>query len=192
MRVAPSILICGDARGTIMDLLPASPKFREAKPVTWPVSQFTMNLVGFGHVFTDAQPVALAPGLTLKVVPPATLILLKIVAFMDDPHRRVKNLDDIWGLLADYESDSERLFSDVVIDAALEDFGLAPAFLLGVDLRALCTDEEKEVVDAFLADMDEENPGWMPFVRARGVGDHVEEDAKAQLQSFRRGFERKD
>ena len=180
------------AQGTIMDLLPAGPKLREAKQVTWPVSQFTISLVGFGHVFKDAQPVVLAPDLTLKVISPATLMLLKIVAFMDDPHRRMKDLDDIRGLLIEYESDSERLFSDVVIDAALEDFGLASAFLLGLDLRALCADEERQVVDAFLAIMNEGVPGWMPFVRARGVGDQVEEDAKAQLEAFRRGFKRKD
>jgi predicted nucleotidyltransferase len=61
-------------------------------------------------------------------------MLLKIVAFMDDPQRRVKDLDDIRGLLLQYEADSERIFSDVVIDAALPDFGLAPAFLMGLDL----------------------------------------------------------
>jgi hypothetical protein len=45
------------AEGMIMDLLPAGPKLRAAKHVTWPFSQFTMSLVGFEHVFTDAQPV---------------------------------------------------------------------------------------------------------------------------------------
>jgi hypothetical protein len=38
----------------------------------------------------------------------------------------------------------------VVLDAALEDYGLAPAFLLGLDLRALCTNEEVAIVRAFL------------------------------------------
>jgi predicted nucleotidyltransferase len=179
-------------QGTIMDLLPAGPKLREAKQVTWPVSQFTISLVGFEHVFTDAQSVALGTDLTLKVISAATLMLLKIVAFMDDPQRRVKDLDDIRGLLTEYEADSERLFSDVVIDADLEDIALAPAFLLGIDLKELSTDEERRVVDAFLAATNEENPAWMPFVRARGVGDHVEEDANAQLEVFRRGFKGND
>jgi hypothetical protein len=40
-------------------------------------------------------------------------MLLKIVAFMDDQQRRVKDLDDIRGLLVQYEADSERLVSDV-------------------------------------------------------------------------------
>ena len=97
-------------QGTILDLIPAGPKLREAKQITWPASQFTMSLVGFEHVFTDAQPVEFSPDLTLKVISSTALMLLKIVAFMDDPQRRVKDLDDIRGLLTQYESDSERLF----------------------------------------------------------------------------------
>ena len=172
-------------QGTLLDLIPSGPKLREAKQVTWPVSQFTMSLVGFDHVFASAQPTQFAPDLTLKVVSPTVLMLLKIVAFMDDQQRRVKDLDDIRGLLMQYEADSERLFSNVMIDAALQDFGLAPAFLLGLDLRALCTDEEVVVVHAFLDVMHEDNPAWMSFVRARGVGDHVEEGARAQLDTLR-------
>jgi predicted nucleotidyltransferase len=176
------------AQGTMMDLLPAGPKLRQAKQVTWPISQFTMSLVGFEHVFSSAQPVEFSPDLTLKVISSTALMLLKIVAFMDDPQRRVKDLDDIRGLLTRYEADSERLFSDVVIDAGLADFGLATAFLLGIDLRGLCTPEEAEIVKDFLAAMDEDNPAWMSFVRARGVGDHVEEDARSQLGAFHQGF----
>jgi hypothetical protein len=37
--------------------------------------------------------------------------------------------------------------------------------------------------------MDEDNPAGMSFVRARGVGDHFEEDARAQLDAFRPGFD---
>ena len=66
-------------------LLPAGPKLREAKEITWPESQFTMSLVGFEHVFTNAQPVEFAPDLMLKVISPTALMLLKIVAFVDDP-----------------------------------------------------------------------------------------------------------
>jgi len=63
-----------------------------------------------------------------------------------------------------------------VIDADLEDYGLAPAFLMGLDLRALCKEEETRIVHEFLEKMNEENPAWMAFVRARRVGDHVQEE----------------
>lgn len=175
-------------RGTILDLLPAGPNLRAAKQVIWPASQFRMSLVGFDHVFETAQPIPFAPDLTLKVIPSTTLMLLKIVAYMDDQQRRAKDLEDLRGLLTEYEADSDRVFSDIVIDAELADYGLAPAFLMGLDLRALCSAEEVQIVHTFLETLTKDNPTWMTFVRARGVGDHVEEDARKQLEVFRRGF----
>jgi len=154
-----------------------------------PVSQFTMSLVGFDHVFASAQANSICARSHPEGDLSYCLMLLKIVAFMDDQRRRVKDLDDIRGLLVQYEAGSDRVFSDVVIDAALQDYGLAPAFLLGLDLRGLCTDEEMVIVRGFLDAMDEANPAWMSFVRARGVGDHIEEDARGQLDTFRRGFD---
>ncbi len=53
----------------------------------------------------------------------------------------------------------------------------------------MCTDEETAIVHAFLEAIHEDNPRWMAFVRAKGVGDHVEEDAKKQLDAFRQGFD---
>lgn len=50
--------------------------------------------------------------------------------------------------------------------------------------------DEAQIVYAFLDAMNEANPAWMAFVRARGVGAHVEEDARAQVDTFRRGFDR--
>ena len=61
-----------------------------------------MSLVGFDHDFTTAQPVPFAPDLTLKVISSTTLMLLKIVADINDPQRRAQDLEDIRGLLAEY------------------------------------------------------------------------------------------
>jgi len=176
------------ANGTLLDLIPAGDKLRKAKEVTWPDSQFTMSLVGFDHVFSRGEPVNFADGLELKVIPPAVLMLLKVVAFMDDQNRRAKDLPDIRSLMARYEADSERLFSDAVLDAKLQDSGLANAFLLGLDLFSLCTDQEKQVVRRFLTALDEAKPAWMNFVRS-GVGNRTEEAARVQLTAFKKGFE---
>jgi len=111
-------------RGTLLDLIP---ELRKAKQVTWPESQFTMSLVGFDHVFADAEAAELAPKLILKIIPSIVLVLLKIVAFLDDQQRRAKDLLDIRSMLFLYEEDSERIFSDVVLDAKLADFSLAKA-----------------------------------------------------------------
>jgi predicted nucleotidyltransferase len=146
-----------------------------------------MSLVGFEHVFSRAEPVQFAENLQLNVIPPVVLMLLKIVAFMDDQSRRAKDLSDIRSLMKRYEADSDRLFSDVVFDAKLEDFDLANAFLLGLDLSALCTDEEKQTVRKFISALDEQNPAWTSFVRS-AWGTHSEESARAQLTAFIKGF----
>jgi len=45
-----------------------------------------------------------------------------------------------------------------------------------------------QIVRAFVVSMNEDNPSWMYFVRARGVGHRVEEDARVQLAAFQQGF----
>lgn len=176
------------SNGTLLDLIPAGPKLRAEKKITWPESGMTMSLVGFEHVFSDSKPTQIAEGLTLKVIPAVVLMLLKIVSFMDDPARRAKDMEVIRGLLSNYESgNNERIFSDEVIATNL-DFNFVPAFLLGADLRRLSNQEETAVVTTFLQAMDEKPPLWMAFVRAHSIGDTPEEDAHAQLEAFRKGF----
>jgi len=61
-------------QATILDLIPAGPRLREAKQITWPVSQFKMSLARLDHVFATVQPVQLAPDLTLKVISVAVAV----------------------------------------------------------------------------------------------------------------------
>ncbi len=178
-------------RGTLLDLIPAGTELRKAKQVTWPESQFTMSLVGFDHVFSDAESVELASNLTVKIIPSVVLMLLKIVAFLDDQHRRAKDLLDIRSMLSSYAEDSERIFSDGVLDAKLADFSLANALLLGMDLRSLCDLDELLVMGEFVKTVgDESKPAWVAFARAApNVGERNEEQARAQLEAFTRGLE---
>jgi predicted nucleotidyltransferase len=70
-------------------------------------------------------------------------------------------------LLSKYEADSDRIFSDAVLDAKLSDFSLASAYLLGLDLRSICTEEESGTVRKFLSIVsDDTKPAWLGFVRA--------------------------
>jgi len=134
---------------TIVDLLPAGPKLRGEGRITWPQSQFSMSLLGFHHVFRQAISIELEPDVSIKVAPPNVLALLKVVAYLEDPHRRAKDLDDIQLILSRYAENSDRLFSDEVFDAQLSDFGLANALLLGSDLRALGTEQEAAIIQGF-------------------------------------------
>jgi predicted nucleotidyltransferase len=176
--------------GSIMDLLPAGPKLRQARRITWPKSDFEMSLVGFEHVFVGALPFTFAEGIQYRVIPPPIIALLKIIAFMDDPHRRKKDLLDIGELFRHYEAASDRIFSDDVFAAGLDDIEYANAFLLGVDIRFIATDEEVEILNAFFGVQslsDEELQELDPEdIRQRG-----EARFQQQLRAFRKGLEQR-
>lgn len=175
-------------RGAMLDLIPAGKKLRESKRFTWPQSEFAMSLEGFDHAFSEAQPVVVADDLVLRVIPPVVLMLLKIIAFMDDPQRG-KDLFHIRALLSRYQADSDRVFTEAIIDAGLE-YSLASAFLLGRDLRALCTEEQVELVRRFIALVsDEVKSCWWSFVQASNrPGQREEESAREQLRTFSDAF----
>jgi predicted nucleotidyltransferase len=166
----------------MVDLLPAGPKLRSAGSIQWPISQFEMSLTGFEHVFPNALDTPLANGARIRVMPPIVTVLLKIIAYTEDPYRRAKDLDDIRPVLGRYESESDRLFSDTVFDAELPDFSVANAFLLGLDLRSLATKEDATYIRRFLAcflSRDEEKFEQDDFA-ARTL--------RSQLLTFERGF----
>jgi predicted nucleotidyltransferase len=133
-------------RQTIVDLLPAGPFLRRKGAIIWPASQFTMSLSGFDHVFASAIEMDLSADTHIRVAPPSVTALLKIIAYVDDPHRRAKDLQDIEVILGRYAAESDRLFSEEVFDANLPDFSMANAFLLGLDLRGLATNEEAKYI----------------------------------------------
>jgi predicted nucleotidyltransferase len=178
------------ARETRLDILLAGPKLQAAKSITWPESEMTMSLMGFEHVFSRAIPYDFAADLTFKVIPPVVLALLKIAAFLDDPHRREKDLYDIRDLFHLYEANSDREFSDEVLDANLPDISLAPAFLLGRDLRAICLEEETALVRKFIESVSKvETREFEVFRRAARLSTrHSEDAAVSEIQAFSLGF----
>ena len=109
-----------------------------------------MGLIGFEHAFTRALPFSFAEGVQYRVAPPPVIVLLKIIAFMDDPHGRKKDLLDLMELFRRYEAGSDRIFSDEVVAAELEDIDYANAFLLGMDVGTIATEEEVGILSAFL------------------------------------------
>ncbi|HTV83265.1 MAG TPA: nucleotidyl transferase AbiEii/AbiGii toxin family protein [Acidobacteriaceae bacterium] len=178
------------ARRTRLDILLAGPSLRVANSITWPESQMTMSLVGFEHVFRNATPYAFAPDLTLSVIPPVVLALLKMLAFLDDTHRREKDLHDIRDIFRLYAADTDREFSDEVFDANLSDVSLAPAFVLGLDLRSICSPEELALIERFCTRVSRaESWEFEAFCRAaRFSGDRSGETALAEIGALRKGL----
>ena len=169
-------------RKTIVDLLPAGPKLRSAGSIEWPLSQFAMSLAGFDHVFANAVDLTLINGAHIRVAPPIVTVLLKTIAYTEDPHRRAKDLDDIRLVLGRYEADSDRLFSDGVFDAEIPDFSEANAFLLGLDLRGLATKDDAAYIERFLSHF------LSPDEEDLDPDDLAGEVFRGQLHAFERGL----
>jgi predicted nucleotidyltransferase len=171
-------------RQTIVDLLPAGPELRRHGSIIWPASQFMMSLAGFEHVFANAAEVHLAGGLAIRVAPPVVTALLKIIAYVEDPYRRAKDLQDIRMVLGRYEEESDRIFSDAVFDAQLPDFEFANAFLLGLDMRRLATRDDARYVDRFLGGF----LSWEEEGRFDDEADLRMKTFRGQIDAFKKGF----
>jgi predicted nucleotidyltransferase len=174
--------------GSVVDLLPAGPGLRKEGRIVWPESDFEMSLAGFEHVFARATMVEFGPLVRHRVAVAPVVALLKIIAFMDDPQRRRKDLLDIQVVFRHYEAASERIFGEEVFDAELEDIEYANAFLLGLDVGGIVSADEGRTVRGFVRDQmasDEE------------VGELDREDRaqaevvqfQMQLRAFERGLE---
>lgn len=176
-------------RKSRMDILPAGPKLRAAGQLTWPRSGMIMSLTGFDYVFQQAVAIELAQGLHVKAAPPPVLFLLKVVAYLDDPHRRAKDLEDIHSLLKSYERESDRMFSDAVFAADLSDVEFVPAFLLGVDLALFCRGSERAVIERFLDTMsDPESVPFLSLLRYEGRLEPSEQQLESRFRAFTKGL----
>ena len=148
-----------------------------------------MSLIGFEHVFTRAVPFSFSEGVQYRVAPPPVIALLKIIAFREDQLRR-KDLLDLAELFRRYDETSERIFSDEVFAAELKDIEYANAFLLGMDVGSIATEEELGILDAFfqaqrisdedLIELDREDMQQREAIRFQ-----------EQLRAFRKGIEQR-
>jgi predicted nucleotidyltransferase len=176
--------------GARVDLLPIGLRARQEGRIVWPRAETVMRVVGYDDIFRDAITCELSPGFQVGVAPLHVLAFLKVVAYLDAPALREKDLGDLLVILDKYGDDGVRRFSDDVLDAGVQ-YDEAGAFLLGRDLRALGTAQEKaDAVRRFLQrvmDRDFHMPGRL--VRARtGDEDDLANRSRRQLAALARGF----
>lgn len=173
--------------GARVDLLPIGERARRAGYLTWPKAEMRMSVVGFEHVFTEALEEELAPETVMKIAPLHVLALLKTVAYMDDPHGRSKDLEDLGWLMEQHELEGERRFDAEVFEAGA-DFESAGAFLLGLDVGRLCTGGEAKIVGNLIAALQDDS---QPAQRHLGGGrfeEFVIEERQKRIEAFAAGF----
>lgn len=150
-RVGHEFLFGDEVR---IDLIPFGPTLVENNKLSWPYGDSVMTACGFEEALECACDQEVAPDLTLPVVSIPGLILTKIVAHMDRPAERARDLIDILYCFEHYEQNlgESRRFDYAA--AEVEDKALtyeeAGAYLLGMEVGALAKHGSLNIVRRFL------------------------------------------
>lgn len=146
--------------GIVVDIIPAGPELLRAGRIRWP-SGHEMSLLGFRHAFSNVHPLALGAGQSVNVAAVEVIALLKVVAYLDRPEGRTKDLGDLAFILEQYLPDTDpRRFSDFdnVLAAGIS-FEAVSAYMLGRDLSAIVNEEEQSALQSFIARVNGEGDG---------------------------------
>ena len=92
---------------------------------------------------------------------------------------------DLRRLLSRYERESDRLFSDAVFEAALPDIEFAGAFLLGVDVGAIATSDDRDIIARFLSQVQPR----IDDVPASDLDGRGTAQFQQQIAAFRQGLD---
>lgn len=135
------------------DVLPATPELIRAGSVTFERDTRTMSLVGFDLALEHASEVVL-PGLTsaVKVASLAAIVVLKIVAWLDRPHDRSRDLGDLATVFRDAlgDDDDRRWDDQHPLGSSGLDFDDQSPFCVGLDVSAIVGDAHRERIEAFI------------------------------------------
>ena len=145
--------------GIKVDILPAGPPLLAAGEIIWPGTGARMSLAGLRLALEKGIGFEVERGLSIPVAPVAVIAVLKMIAYLDRPSERERDLHDLAYILERYVSpDDERRFAAEVLDAGVA-FEHSSAYLLGHDLRQIVNGAERKAVDDFVARVrDERHP----------------------------------
>ena len=152
-----------------------------------------MNLVGFRLAFEHAGYIEVERGLSVSVAPTEVIVLLKMVAYLDRPYARDRDLGDIAHILDDFIPATDgRRYGDDVFDADLTFEEVSP-FLLGRRLAGIVNDAEKRLVLRFIERLVNAEDAAGAQARMLSVAPsrwHREPDAlNLRLMALRRGLD---
>jgi predicted nucleotidyltransferase len=180
--------------GTRIDLLPFGQGLVQGDTIAWP-DGVTMSALGLAEAFGSAVERQITETLSVPVATEAAFALLKVVAYMDRPTARTKDLGNLIDAFTRYEEEGDRRFGlfDVSVDNAPLQFEEAGAYLLGADVAALAAPRTRGVVQAFLAGLTDEYSqpiGQVLTEEKRAGSDERRAEVWRLFGVFRAGFER--
>ena len=175
--------------GSQLDVLPATPRVLEAGVVRVEGDDREMSMVGFDLALEHVVAVPI-PGSheTVDVATVAAIVVLKMVAWLDRPHQRHKDLGDIacafLGALDDFD---ERRWASPLADVEPEHQG---AFFLGGEVATIAKPLHLSKVTEFLALIATSNWTGVMAREARWIAEDPGAVAKRHLAAFAAGIER--
>ena len=172
--------------GVRVDIIPAGPEVLRSGAIRWPKSGREMNLTGFRLVFEQSVRFEVEPDVVISVASLAVIALLKIVAYLDRPWERERDLEDLAHILEGYApADDPRRWDSDLLDRAIN-FDRASAFLLGRDLAAMVDQGERLCIERFLAAVDDDRDPAQSAARMLRVGPRRwRQDPNAQTEVIR-------
>jgi predicted nucleotidyltransferase len=120
-----------------VDLLPVGPSLLKQGYIEWPAG-FRMSLEGFGLLFSEPLPVAdECHDITMATV--TIVAFLKMIAWLDGPGRRARDLEDLGELFSTYLDERNDADFDRIVQATQlgVPYDAAIPFLLGQDIGRL-------------------------------------------------------
>ncbi|MCK6572655.1 nucleotidyl transferase AbiEii/AbiGii toxin family protein [Myxococcota bacterium] len=175
-----------------VDVVPASAELVEQGEVRLDAGAHRMSLVGFDLVFRHAERVTL-PGtsVAIDVAALSTLVVLKMVAFLDRPHARARDLGDLDHVLRNALSeDDDRRWDEPLITAGVE-FDCQSAYFMGREVAAIALAKHRAKVQTFIERLTGETGQDWAGVTAREVGDRrsgADEAVRARWRAFAKGY----
>ncbi len=179
------------AAGIAVDLVPASATALELGFIVWPRTGFRMSLLGMRLAFEHAVPLSVASDLEVRIAPLHVLTVLKMVAFLERPDAREKDVGDLAHIMHGYVGvDSDRRFSTEVPDD-LTEFDDTSPYLLGCDVGAIVDHHERRRLFDFLDTIEGDTHGLRLVARMSVLGPPAWRDPDIvieRIRAFRRGL----
>ena len=177
-----------DESESIVDVLPASARIIQEGHVRLQGDDKELSMVGFDLALSHTTTVSVddADELTVEVAALPALVMLKIVAWLDRPYERTKDLGDI-GQILDQSLDDwdEERWSEPLSTVEHED---QSAFFTGRQLAPLLGPPHRGKVDQFFERIETE--AWLAVMsrEAGWIGSDPEAIARRRMKAFREGL----
>jgi len=180
------------AEGTPADILPVTPDLIEAGEVSFG-DGLIMSLVGFDLVLRHTTHEEIpGTGMRIEVAELPVLVLLKMVAWLDRPSERSRDLEDLATILDHALADEDERRWD--LDHPVGESGLhhedQGAYFVGLEVGRIIQDHHRAPINRFLEKVGDPDSIWFAQMvqKARYVGVKPDEILERRWAAFRRGL----